>query len=334
MTLALVLGGGNALGAYHGGVAEALAVFGAEPDWVAGSSIGAVCCALIAGNPPDRRVSALRDFWRRSVQLDFATPWLPSLARAPMTFMGAVGARMFGRPRLFLPRLGPGPGHFSQAPMRDTLLDLVDWDRLNDGTMRLSALAVDLATGEEVVFDTVRERVTVDHVLASAALVPDFAPVRIGGRVLADGGLSANVPADLVLGEVPDEPLAVFVADLFPGEAPLPSAFADGTARQSDLIFARQTRRTLRFMQDLWALRADAPPGACYWIEYMPLPEEERPLKGYDFSQFILDHRWAQGCRDAQAALALWRAEPPTGRGLRIHSPIRAASARVRDAAA
>ena len=84
-------------------------------------------------------------------------------------------------------------------------------------------------------------------------------------------------------------------------------------------------------MRQLWSQREDAgedgAPGSCYWMEYKPLPEEELPLKGYGFSQTILDRRWEQGWRDAEAAIALWRTEPPSGRGLRVHPPIRATAA-------
>jgi len=61
--IALVLQGGGALGAYQGGVYQALAEANLHPDWVAGISIGAINSALIAGNPPEKRVERLREFW-------------------------------------------------------------------------------------------------------------------------------------------------------------------------------------------------------------------------------------------------------------------------------
>src|ERR1700741_1991939 len=61
--IALLLQGGGALGAYQGGVYQALAEAELHPDWVAGISIGAINCALIAGNPPEARVEKLREFW-------------------------------------------------------------------------------------------------------------------------------------------------------------------------------------------------------------------------------------------------------------------------------
>src|SRR5438309_1205157 len=62
-SVALLLQGGGALGAYQAGVYEALLAAGVEPSWIAGISIGAVNSAIIAGNPPERRVEKLRAFW-------------------------------------------------------------------------------------------------------------------------------------------------------------------------------------------------------------------------------------------------------------------------------
>ena len=61
----LVLQGGGALGAYQAGVYEGMAEHGFAPDWVAGVSIGAINAALIAGNPPQKRLERLREFWDR-----------------------------------------------------------------------------------------------------------------------------------------------------------------------------------------------------------------------------------------------------------------------------
>jgi hypothetical protein len=63
--VALVLQGGGALGAYQAGVYEALEEAGVAPDWVSAVSIGAINAALIAGNPPGRRLDRLRAFWER-----------------------------------------------------------------------------------------------------------------------------------------------------------------------------------------------------------------------------------------------------------------------------
>ena len=60
---ALVLAGGNALGAYHAGAYEVLHSRGIRPDWVVGASMGAVTAAIIVGNAPEDRAGKLRQFW-------------------------------------------------------------------------------------------------------------------------------------------------------------------------------------------------------------------------------------------------------------------------------
>src|SRR3954471_22265806 len=77
----LVLQGGGALGAYQAGVYEGLAECGFAPDWVAGVSIGAINGALIAGNPPERRLERLREFWNR---LSSGLPWNSLAELAPL----------------------------------------------------------------------------------------------------------------------------------------------------------------------------------------------------------------------------------------------------------
>ncbi|HYZ63286.1 MAG TPA: patatin-like phospholipase family protein [Acetobacteraceae bacterium] len=322
--LALVLGGGNALGAYHGGVVETLAAEAVWPEWIAGSSIGAITAALIAGNKPERRLAAVREFWRRAAQMDGPAAWVPDVLRRPIHFTAALQARVLGRPLLYHLRLaellgGNGrPGLYDRGPMRRALEQLVDFNLLNQGPIRVAMLAVDVETGAEVAFDTAHEPLTVDHLMASSALIPDFPAVEIGGRALVDGGLAANVPADLVLAEPARAPLACITLDPYPIAAPRPRRLTDAAQRQTDLTFACQTARTLRAMRQLWEGR-EGPPGAVYSVHYT-FSEDEIALKSYDFAQSTLDRRWACGRADMARALRLWREQPPAGAGLRIHS--------------
>ncbi len=64
----LVLQGGGALGAYQAGVHEGLNEHAIVPDWVVGTSIGAINGTIIAGNPPLRRVEQLRKLWKSVTQ--------------------------------------------------------------------------------------------------------------------------------------------------------------------------------------------------------------------------------------------------------------------------
>src|SRR5262245_63089356 len=69
----LVLQGGGALGAYQVGVYQALHEAGVEPDWVIGTSIGAINASIIAGNEPQDRLIKLDRFWKR---MEHANAWL------------------------------------------------------------------------------------------------------------------------------------------------------------------------------------------------------------------------------------------------------------------
>ena len=328
MSLALVLGGGNAVAAYDGGAYDALEQAGLAPDHLAGASAGAITAVLIAGNPPGARVAALRAFWDSvaAPQPAWPNPW----ARASQLADG-MQARLLGRPAMFRPRLHAladpqaPPGLYDLAPLRDTLAGLVDLGRLNGGEIRVSLLAVDLRSGEDVVFDTAVAPIALDHVLASCALLPNFAPVEVDGRPLVDGGLSANTPVQLVL-DPPRDGLTCFVVDPFPLAQAPPVSLLDAQERQSDLIFAIQTRRALRAQSRLWSLEArlapDAPPrGAAWRLEYKT-SDRETAIKGYDFGTAILQRRWAAGAVDMRAALAEWEARPPGEPGLALYGAV------------
>src|SRR5215471_16175736 len=108
-----VLQGGGALGAYQAGAVEGFTEIGIAPDWVAGISIGAVNSALIAGNPPDKRVERLREFWEAVSTSPLGLPYFSSLAIPDETAHSllnqtrALGILLFGAPHFFTPRLPP-----------------------------------------------------------------------------------------------------------------------------------------------------------------------------------------------------------------------------------
>ncbi len=322
----LALSGGNALGAYHAGAWTALEAAGVEPRWVLGSSIGAVTAAIIAGTAPGEREVALRRFWDRAASFDGMDALIPEMARRPLQYAQALGSRLLGRPGLFTLRppdlTGRDglPGLFEPSAMRCLLAELVDFGRLNGGPMRVSVVTVDLATGEEAAFDSHDGGIAIDHIMASAALLPDFPPVEVGGRLLVDGGLSANLPVDRVLDEAfaaEAEPLAVFAVDLFPSAAPLPRGLAQAAQRQSDLIFASQTKKMLRARSLPWR---DRMPGADVMLLTYEALEEETPLKGFDFSTRSLARRWRAGHADMEAQIAVWRGLRGDRPGLAVHA--------------
>src|SRR6201981_2021149 len=195
----LLLQGGGALGAYQGGVYEALAEADIHPDWMVGISIGAINAAIIAGNPPNSRVDRLREFWTH-VTSSAPSDWLGNpfgdLARSDDTrnllnqmsanLAVACGATGFFSARAMMPWLQPGgtlgaTSFYDTGNLKHTLERLVDFDRLNAGMTRFSAGAVNVRTGNFVYFDTKPHKIAPEHVMASGALPPGFPAVEIDG---------------------------------------------------------------------------------------------------------------------------------------------------------
>lgn len=251
--VALVLQGGGALGSYQAGVIEALQTAGVDVDWVAGISIGAINAAIVAGNPPERRVARLRAFW------EMATSALPSFplpaqdrVRELVHEWAAASVITTGVPGFFAPRLLPPffslPGScealsfYDTGPLRRTLDDLVDWDLANDGPVRLSVGAVDVESGNFRYFDSRRERLDARHIMASGALPPGLPPVEIDGRFYWDGGLVSNTPLTHVL-DHQDADMLVFQVDLFSATAERPRTIMDVMAREKEIRYSSRTRQ-------------------------------------------------------------------------------------------
>ena len=243
----LVLQGGGALGAYQAGAFEAFAAAGVVPDWIAGVSIGAINAALIAGNPPERRVSRLREFWRR-ISVPMPTPpfALPAPWRSWSNLFSATTASMFGVPGFFKPRYGWGGmgvlSWYDTAPLRDTLLELVDFERIKRAEVRLSVGVVDIESGNSRYFDNTCEPITPEHIMASGALPPGFAPVRIGQRWYWDGGIVSNSPLWHVLDRQPDIDALILQVDLFSAAGKMPTDMDQVQGRAMDIRYSSKTR--------------------------------------------------------------------------------------------
>jgi NTE family protein len=255
--VALVLQGGGALGSFQAGVVESLERLDIEIDWVAGISIGAINAAILAGNSPEARVAALERFWDR------VSACLPGLAlpgdgelREAAHLGAAAAVSLWGVPGFFHPHVMPmwlapagsaaALSYYDTAPLQHTLDELVDWERVNKGPVRLSVGAVDVETGNFEYFDS-REgpwagRIDARHVMASGALPPGFPPVEIEGRHYWDGGLVSNTPLAYVLDHQGGD-LLVFQVDLFPAEGPRPRTMTDIWSRQKDIQYSSRTRQ-------------------------------------------------------------------------------------------
>jgi NTE family protein len=252
--VALVLQGGGALGSYQAGVYEALDSVGIEVDWVAGISIGAVNAAIIAGNPPERRVDQLRTFWQGLTQQLPSFPIWPDdkirefLHEWSAGFVATSGVPSFFTPRPWPPMLAvPGSpealSFYDSAPLAATLNALVDWDLLNEGPVRLSVGAVNVETGNFRFFDNRRERIDVRHIMASGALPPGLPPIEIDDQWWWDGGIVSNTPLQEVL-DHQDCDLLVFQVDLFAAADVLPRTILDVVAREKEIRFSSRTRLT------------------------------------------------------------------------------------------
>jgi NTE family protein len=258
--IALLLQGGGALGAYQAGVYEALAEAGIHPDWVAGISIGAINAALIAGNSPDKRVEKLREFWEKITD-DNLVGWLHGFlsslgkgdwSRTLISRMSAGMAMMHGVPDFFTPRL-PSPwmhqagaieatSFYDTARLKNTLENLVDFDRVNAEETRFSVGAVNVRTGNFVYFDTTTHRIRPEHVMASGALPPGFPAVEIDGEFYWDGGLVSNTPLQWVMNSVPRQDTLAFQVDLWNARGNFPANLVEVETRRKEILYSSRTR--------------------------------------------------------------------------------------------
>src|SRR4030088_1582719 len=254
----LVLQGGGALGSYQAGAYQALCHHDFEPEWIAGISIGAINAAIIAGNPREKRVARLKEFWEL---VSSPVPWNPvtksDRARSLFNETSAALIATFGVPGFFTPRFPPAAiwpqgspqsqSYYDTAPLRATLERLVDFDRINDLKTRLSVGAVSVTTANFRYFDNVEfkqqgKKIGPEHIMASGALPPGFPSIEIEGEHFWDGGIASNTPLDYVLDAEVDNDLLIFQVDLFSARGPLPVSLLEAAEREKDIRFSSRTR--------------------------------------------------------------------------------------------
>ena len=353
----LVLQGGGALGAYQAGVYEGIAEQGFAPDWVAGVSIGAINAALIAGNPPERRIERMRAFWDRvSASVPLTVPAFLDPLRPAFNRMSATAAATFGVPGFFVPRVPPPffapdgtPGALSiydTAPLRDTLEDLVDFDLVNRKGVRLSLGAVNVRSGNSIYFDNRNRQITPDHIMASGALPPGFPPVVIDGDHYWDGGIVSNSPLWYVLDDSPHINAMIVQVDLFSARGELPANLDQVLERAKDIQYSSKTRFNTMRIRELENLRAalgrlleKLPPELRDDADYRmvaPLAAVERHLtlvhlinrrvadassaKDYEFSRATVRQLWEAGLEDVRRSCAHpdWLAATEVVPGVRV----------------
>jgi NTE family protein len=366
-TIALVLQGGGALGSYQAGVFQGLHEAGIPLNWIAGISIGALNTALIAGNAPECRVEQLRAFWERICQ-PALFPTLPALfetalfnstdqIRAVFTASQAMSAVMQGQRGFFVPRFPPPMSGvcerpeqvswYDASPLRATLLEFCDFDRINTGGIRVSVGAVNVGSGNFIYFDNTRMKLRPEHFMASGALPPAFAPVEIDGEYYWDGGVVSNVPLLEVLGAQPRRDTLTFQVDLWRMRGPLPHSMADVAERQKDIQYSSRThfitdtmqreqryRNTLHHLleqipdarrkSDPWCIAAEKL--ACskkYNVQHLIYEDNacDQHYKDYQFGLSTMQGHWASGLADIRKMLAVKNglAPPENGSGFVTH---------------
>ena len=353
----LVLQGGGALGAYQAGAYEALCEAGHTPSWVAGISIGSVNAAIIAGNPPEKRVERLREFWER------VSGWLlgrplsnDDNSRRLFNETSAALAVTTGVPGFFEPRVPPpvfmpqgtpqAISVYDTSPLHATLLELVEFDLLNSGPVRVSLGAVQVKTGNMQYFDTASGKIGPEHVMASGALPPGFPPIEIDNEPYWDGGLVSNTPLQHVLeGSGPRQDMVIFQIDLFSARGPVPATLFEIAQREKEIRYSSRTRLNTDIFCELQAIRravrhlrptlseqlasnadwqlldrlsCDAAitivqlihRRAAYWTQ----------SNDYEFSRFTMEEHWTSGRADVERTLnhPEWKSRTRPEEGVKV----------------
>lgn len=304
---ALVFSGGVGLGSYQGGACDALLSRpNARIGWIAGSSIGALNGAMVAGTEPSRVMEALQAYWLRGGAWGPFGPPSDSLRHAA-NWMSALQTRLFGslgRLQALGPRLSFS-SFYDLAPTVAFLRSTIDFGRLNGGDIRFTVATVDVESGDVMRFDTGKgDRIEMDHLLASCGFLPEFAPVEIDGRLLGDGGLAVNAPFEPVLDEAEGTAEPVFILDLFARDGRRPTGLESALARKNALVFGNQTWMRLEAYRRHWdRLPAESRP-PLFYLSYFPVKGEAGPEMPYDFSLSSAKLRWNAGRLDMDEALA------------------------------
>ena len=256
----LVLQGGGALGAYQVGAYQALHEAGIEPDWVIGTSIGAINASLIAGNAPDDRMPRLREFWSRVQHqpwTEFMRAW--PLATNLLTVTQGIPAFFRPNPAAFLgmqvPLGADSAGYYDTSPLARTLSELVDFERINTRETRLTVGAANVRTSEMRYFDSRDMDLDLRHVMASGALPPAFPAVRIDGDLYWDGGILSNTPVEAVFDDNPRQNSVVFAVHIWNPNGPEPETIWQVMNRQKDIQYSSRAASHIARQKQIHRLR-------------------------------------------------------------------------------
>ena len=351
----LVLQGGGALGSYQAGVYQAIHEAGIEPDWIIGTSIGAINASLIAGNESQNRLARLKAFWKRMEQnpiwnLRSAFPDFNDKLSYWATVTNGIPG--FFRPNPLAhagdsyPLGADYAGFYSTAPLEKTLSELVDFDLVNRCKPRLTVGAAHVRTSQMRYFDTRDGELTVKHIMASGALPPAFPAIRIDGELYWDGGILSNTPTEAVFDDNPRKDSLIFAVHLWNPMGHEPTTMAEVFNRHKDVQYSsriasqiarqRQAHRLRHIINELAARLPEserADPVVRELTGYgcrtrmhvvrllAPQLDRETHTKDIDFSPKGIMRRWDAGYAHTKAVLesAPWKGEFDPLAGVVLH---------------
>jgi NTE family protein len=350
----LVFQGGGALGAYQAGVYQALHEHGVEPDWIIGTSIGAINAGLIAGNAPADRLGRLKEFWRRVERKEIwnssAWPGLADTASYWATVLGGIPGFFVPNPLALLgahvPLGADQAGLYSTAPLQRTLDELVDFSLMRTCKPRLTVGAAHVRSSQMRYFDSRACEISARHIMASGALPPAFPAVRVDGELYWDGGILSNTPTEAIFEDDPRRDSLIFAVHMWNPMGPEPGTLLEVLNRQKDIQYSsrvaahiarqRQAHKLRHVVSELIHLIPESERNsdlvrslACYGcvtqmhvvLLLAPRLENENHTKDIDFSPFGIRQRWEAGRRDTARMLerAPWQDKVDPLEGVIVH---------------
>jgi NTE family protein len=353
--IVLVLQGGGALGAYQVGVYQALHEAGIEPDWVIGTSIGAINASIIAGNRPAERMSRLKAFWQSVEHGAFqqavgAMPLWGTMASRWLTMTSGIASFFKPNPLAFMGahmQLGAdAAGYYSTAPLQTTLHELVDFKLINQNRTRLTVGAAKVRTSEMRYFDSRDMSLDARHVMASGALPPAFPAVRIDDELYWDGGILSNTPVEAVFDDYPRRNSLVFAVHIWKPDGLEPETIWQVLNRQKDIQYSSRAATHIARQKQLHRLRHVVSELVKHLPEQLRQDPEVQDLAGYgcltrmhvvrllaptldgedqtkdiDFSPAGIHARWEAGYEDTRRLIEMapWEGEFDAIEGFILH---------------
>jgi NTE family protein len=157
----------------------------------------------------------------------------------------------------FAPAGGAGAtSYYETAKLRSTLERLIDFDRINSGSVRFTVGAVNVRSGNLVCFDSETHRIGPEHVMASGALPPGFPAIEIEGEHYWDGGLVSNTPLQWVVDSEPRHDMLAFQIDLWSSRGKFPRDLTEVAVRQKEIQFSSRTRASTDQLKHIQKIRS------------------------------------------------------------------------------